>query len=260
MNKGIAHISLLDTYSKERLPVIAQMLNKATELLRYNFETAPQPDEAEIRKDMIQLGVNYRGSPLLYYEPSKGDAAYVKGIGYNRSSETDALPGDRAPEAPGLSQLGERKGDSTISLFDIFSPSLHTALVFYDVHITDAILDRIFQALRSQPADTVYGVLLVRNQGFDTFADISTNIDLALFDREGHAFKGYNVQKQSRAIGPQSPMVIIVGSRWCDWGAFSRPRRHLMLLQSHFPRAFRNVTIKRVGSDCLCTNSRPLLI
>lgn len=183
------------------------MLNKTTELLKYTLldprGTATQPTEAEIRKDMNQLGVNYRGSSLVYHEPSKEDAAFVKGIGYNRSSETDALPGDRAPEAPGLVRQGS-KGPTT-SLFDVFSPSHHTALVFSGVNTTAATIEPIIEALQSQPLDTVRGVLVVSDLSLDSFANTSVNLDLTLVDREGHAFRGYHVQDR-----PESPLVVVV--------------------------------------------------
>lgn len=185
------------------------MLNKTTDLLKYTLldprGTATQPIEAEIRKDMNQLGVNYRTSSLVYYEPSEGDAAFVKGIGYNRSSETDALPGDRAPEAPGLGRSGTT---ATTSLFDVFSPSCHTALVFVDPNTTTTSMEHISGALRNQPAGTVQGILLVSDKNPKIFANTNVDLDLTLVDREGHAFRGYHVQPE--IIGSGAPLVVVV--------------------------------------------------
>lgn len=203
MHQGIANASLLNTYNEERLPVIAQMLNKTTELLEYNFGSCPKPTEAEIRKDMNQLGVNYRGSSLVYYEPLEGDAAFVKGIGYNQTSETDALPGDRAPDAPGLIRLGEN--NVITSLFDVFSPARHTLLVFADDNTAITTLAAIGEAVQSQPANTVRGVLLIGQHVHGNVSSSSSGFDLAFVDGEGHTFRGYRVQGKSGV-----PLVVIV--------------------------------------------------
>lgn len=225
VHKGTAKQSLLDTYGEERLPVIAQMLNKTTELLKYTLSdpnaATHWSTEAEIRKDMNQLGVNYRGSSLLYYGQTERDVSVSKGTSYNRESETDALPGDRAPEAPGLIEPGTT---DTTNLFDIFSPSLHTVLVFADQNTTADRLTHIIDAMRSQPSNTVQGVLLVKehNQGV-LLADYAKDIHLILVDEQGHAFDGYNIQDNFKASGlePGAPLVVIVrpdgviGARFC---------------------------------------------
>lgn len=213
VHKGIAKAPLLDTYGEERLPVIAQMLNKTTDLLKYTFSDSNGAathwsTEAEIRKDMNQLGVSYRGSSLVYYEPTDGDPVFLKGIGYNRESETDALPGDRAPEAPGLFRLGE--SDITTSLFNIFLPSHHTVLVFSERNTAVAALEHIANALQSQPSNTIQGVLLVSTQDQEIVVNPHVGFDLNLIDGEGHAFKGYRVQHQPVVSGQQTPLVVIV--------------------------------------------------
>jgi hypothetical protein len=59
--------------------------------------------EHKLRNAMTQLGVNYRGSSIVYNDEGaeRHDPA-TSGSGYNKESETAAQPGDRAPEAPGL--------------------------------------------------------------------------------------------------------------------------------------------------------------
>lgn len=183
--------------------MIAQMLNKTTELLKYNLGTVAQPTEAEIRKDMNQLGVNYRGSSLLYYKPLDGDAVFVKRTGYNRASEIDALPGDRAPDAPELVGIGENNVNT--SLFDIFLPGRHTVLVFAESDTTIASLEPIAKALRSQPANTVQGLLLISKQIQNSVSASARSFDFALIDGDGHAFRGYRVQGQPEV----APVVIV---------------------------------------------------
>jgi hypothetical protein len=112
----------LESYGEERLPIIAEMLNKTTELLKhvFNQKTGRDASENKLRKAMTQLGVNYRGSSIVYNEGAERDPATL-GSGYNKESETAAQPGDRAPEAPGLVDVCNTSAQAaTLSLFGIF--------------------------------------------------------------------------------------------------------------------------------------------
>ena len=77
---------------------------------------------------MTQLGVNYRGSSIVYND-DEGAEQRDPASGYNKESETAAQPGDRAPEAPGLVDM-RSTGATLLSLFGIFAPSVHSVLVF----------------------------------------------------------------------------------------------------------------------------------
>ena len=108
---------------------------------------------------MTQLGVNYRGSSIVYNDEGaeRRDPATL-GSGYNKESETAAQPGDRAPEAPGLVDV--RNPPATLSLFDIFAPSVHSVLVFAGNGGSDA-LHPLSSVIARQPEGAARGVLII---------------------------------------------------------------------------------------------------
>ncbi|KAF8202413.1 hypothetical protein BJ912DRAFT_944749 [Pholiota molesta] len=156
--KGHAPESLLDTYAEERLPVIAEMLNKTTELLNLRLAATPlQPEKGvAIMSDMSQLGVNYRGSSIVFEEGA--DSIVVK--------------------------------QCSINLYSILSPARHSVFIFGDGYSDDA-LDALSEALHRQPESATYTVLLLRSQG--SSSRLHGMFDRTLIDSEGHAYAGYNV-------------------------------------------------------------------
>ena len=62
VHKGYASAALLDTYQKERVPIIAEMLNKTTEL--FNQVIGGRSDISPVGSD-TDLGVSYRGSSIV---------------------------------------------------------------------------------------------------------------------------------------------------------------------------------------------------
>lgn len=187
VEKGYAQESLLDTYAEERLPVIAEMLNKTTELLTDRFgEAAPQPSRTEkIRADMTQLGVNYRGSSIILREGAESGS--IQNIGYSKESVDAALPGDRAPEAPGLIDVADTPA---LTVYGLLSPRRHSVLIFSD-GFSDKDLDAISDLLHQQSKDTVYGILI---QSLQT-PQVGHNdkFDRVLSDNAGHAYATYRV-------------------------------------------------------------------
>lgn len=123
-HKKLAPLSLLSTYSSERLPVIAAMLQKTTHLLNETLKKDAAPTDASWKRggELQMFGVNYRGSDIVLDE---------------RTPQPDVLPsaysvgkvlraGDRAPSAP-----VRCASDATVQmLFDVFSCQKHTVLVF----------------------------------------------------------------------------------------------------------------------------------
>jgi 2-polyprenyl-6-methoxyphenol hydroxylase-like FAD-dependent oxidoreductase len=102
-----APASLLDTYEEERLPIAAWLLGATTKLHRQVFQS-----NADLLRDdqFLQLKLNYRGASL-----SQGEL----------SLSTTLQPGDRAPDAPLLSHLGE-----AVRLFDLLRGPHFTLLEF----------------------------------------------------------------------------------------------------------------------------------
>lgn len=195
MERGHARESLLDTYAEERLPVIAEMLNKTTELLKHSplagKAAPPRYQTDNIRADMSQLGVTYRGSSIIQREAT--DAGSMQSIGYNKGSVDAAQPGDRAPEAPGLTDVS----GNTFGIYSLLSPCRHTVFVFSDGYSRED-LDRISELIRQQPVDTVHGVLIQSAQ--PTLSD-DFKFGKLLVDEEGHAHATYKMD---------GPCIVIV--------------------------------------------------
>lgn len=158
---------------------------------------------------MNQLGVNYRGSSIVLYGKDIAGYTSTRNIGYSKDSETAALPGDRAPEAPGLVRSGSTDGSATpTSLFGLLRPSLHTALVFSDTIGSASSLESIAEVVRGQPANFVHAVLIVK--GLDRPNQVPANdvFDETLIDAEGYAFEGYHVAADQGIR--EGPVVVVV--------------------------------------------------
>ncbi|KDR80864.1 hypothetical protein GALMADRAFT_135956 [Galerina marginata CBS 339.88] len=191
VQKGYAPSSLLNTYAEERLPVIAEMLGKTTELLNQVMNTG---GDARRGGDMGQLGVNYRGSSIVYEDDV--EVATVKGVSYNADSETAARPGDRAVGAPGL--IDTQDEDKIVTLHDILSPSRHTILVF---GIADADHSGLSEVIKKYPAGTIRTVLMLpKGTEATSSANAAGLFDQVLVDGEGHAYSGYHVTELSIAV------------------------------------------------------------
>ncbi|KAF9218456.1 hypothetical protein BS17DRAFT_720716, partial [Gyrodon lividus] len=124
--KGLSPPSLLETYSTERIPVIAQMLNLTTELLNRTIEMTNSTVDTTFTRDqqLYMLGVNYRYSPIIVDEFSEPGPINAYGV----LQPEILIAGDRAPDAPNLVKVG--MGGEEARLFDIFQPHYHTVLIF----------------------------------------------------------------------------------------------------------------------------------
>ncbi|KAF8909282.1 hypothetical protein CPB84DRAFT_1765743 [Gymnopilus junonius] len=189
--KGFAPSTLLDTYAEERLPIIAEMLGKTTELLKQVMVSG------DIKRggELSQLGVNYRGSSIVYEDDM--ETLTVKGKGYNDASEVAARPGDRAPDAPGLADAFDK--NKGICLYDVFSVAAHTILVFSDTLQGHSAL---FQVVERLPGATVQVVLILPkgSEAFTSESGVDEQFAKVLVDNDGHAYAGYHVDQASLAI------------------------------------------------------------
>ncbi|KIK17625.1 hypothetical protein PISMIDRAFT_214758 [Pisolithus microcarpus 441] len=122
--KGFSPASLLDTYTAERLPVIAEMLGFTTKMHKLMFDASsvehtPQSTadddgkskgtkttdlERGLRREsnVYMLGVNYRSSPIVVDEFVPAPEASAAHDAYGEIQEGVLRAGDRAPDAPGL--------------------------------------------------------------------------------------------------------------------------------------------------------------
>ncbi|KAF8178144.1 FAD binding domain-containing protein [Mycena galopus ATCC 62051] len=193
VQKGLAPPALLDTYSEERLPVIAQMLKLTTDLFHKfshnvrdggNAEAWQRPSDLNLN----MLGVNYCGSSIVHEDGAPGVA--TNNNAYLKASSGRVQAAYRAPDAPGLVRAGS--GDAPTTLFTVFSVAMHTVLLFGGDARAE-VLDRL-------PKEAVRAVRLLP-QG-QTVGDAATSA-LVLEDRDGHAYAGYG-------LGPDEPTVVIV--------------------------------------------------
>lgn len=201
--KGLARPSLLKSYTEERIPVIAEMLNQTTELLDRTFNGNSQ-GEWQNGGTLFQLGVNCRWSSIVMDERKAVEAA--------REAEEDALmedydlydeddekidsygtefdgrlrAGDRAPDASGLVKYGTSKPVlKTYPLFQIFAVTHHTALLFADFVECEEVL----RELRRYPKGLVKSVVIVRRRR--PCPPGSNLADYVLEDYDGHAYEAY---------------------------------------------------------------------
>ncbi|KAK0421799.1 hypothetical protein EV421DRAFT_1915109 [Armillaria borealis] len=174
VDRGLAAPTLLDPLSQERIPVIAAMLDKTTDLHNKTFAGGAASSEGS--------GVNYRGSPIVIDEEGTPES-----VDPYRSGEGGALrAGDRAPDAPGLLYCPR---DEKTCLFDIFRTSYHTVLIF--------------------PAGTVKSVVILQ-QNAAPVVDGSP-ADFVLTDGDGYARKHYNDRDGIVVVRPDGMIGALVG-------------------------------------------------
>ncbi|KAJ3875557.1 monooxygenase, partial [Lentinula edodes] len=188
--KGLSPPSLLDTYTEERLPVIAAMLGKSTNLLNQGKDK-PLADESKWKRgtEFKQLGVNYRGSSILIDETADLTKDLIRSDSYSLASDGVIHAGDRAPQAPDLEDL--RTNRTLTSLFDIFGPDHHTVLIFSSVRSKGEEITSGLSGYSKGLFKTV--LILPAFSESESIASVkqSSGFDLVLRDGGGHAYKGY---------------------------------------------------------------------
>lgn len=156
-------------------------------------------------KSLDQLGVNYRWSNIVvdenkpYTEQLEGGALAA----YGSDGDITLRAGDRAPEAPGLAIVNAKatESDSTTSLFSIFRPTLHTALIFVaDVSAAKSILDIVAK----WPKGTIQTVVVLPKDA-DQIKLTRDKVDaIVVTDRQGHAYDAYG-----SVVSNGFPIVIV---------------------------------------------------
>ncbi|KAG7094588.1 hypothetical protein E1B28_005413 [Marasmius oreades] len=193
VQRGLAPVSLLDTYTQERLPVIASMLDKTTELFRKTFELSHVGDQSGWHRgfDLRMFGVNYRGSPIIVderYTESKELADP-----YRAGHDATVQGGDRAPEAPGLVEDGNM--NMTTSLYEVFKPMAHTVLIF-DGHKHDPT--PVIEHLLKYPEGLIQSVVIHPNSSSPLpGAKAASRV---LEDSNGFAYKHYKIEEDVKRV------------------------------------------------------------
>ncbi|KAF9485253.1 pentachlorophenol 4-monooxygenase [Pholiota conissans] len=183
--KGLSAPTLLETYTEERFPVVAQMLKISTALLK---KTIAGKDEGWNRDGNInQLGVNYRWSSIVIDDEKEVQVEGEEPSSYDVGDAVRA--GDRAPDAPRLALIGKPSEviDSPARLFKLFSPARHTVLVFSAIADYQPVLD----ALQDLPRDLVRTVIITpTGKGADIVVTDQYKT-IVVEDTGGHARDAY---------------------------------------------------------------------
>ena len=214
MIKGLSPPSLLETYTEERLPIIAEMLKLTTFLLEKNIaaDRDVQGTSWERGHEYYQLGVNYRGSRITLSEISSRP---VEANPYGDMNVEALQSGDRAPDAPGLQPLGS-SSDPTLRLFDIFRPHYHTVLIFANNSMQAA---PILTELEMLPKGIVHSLLLFPSEG--SYDSNDHGVDRVVIDERGHAYDAYGIKKGQLAVVIVRPDAV-VGAIVRDVGGLRR--------------------------------------
>ncbi|EIW77934.1 monooxygenase [Coniophora puteana RWD-64-598 SS2] len=209
--KGLASSSLLESYSAERLPVIADMLNMTTKLMERQ-RTISVPSKAFQRgPHMFMLSVNYRPSGIVLEEVKTG----IEPIDtYGSIRDGNIVAGDRAPDAPGVEVLGQAGEDKT-RLMQVFTPTAHTVLVF--APDANAALP-VLEGLTAFDASIVKSAVVLA-PGAATHPDVGANA--IVVDNEGHAYSEYQVEKGETRVVVVRPDGVI-GATVKDAGGVKR--------------------------------------
>ncbi|KAF9005951.1 pentachlorophenol 4-monooxygenase [Cyathus striatus] len=173
--KKLAPPSLIETYTEERIPVIAEMLNQTTKILNRTFK---EKDEGPWKTpgSLFQLGVNYRWSSIIiderrsleiereaeeddYLRDYEFDEEEEKIDSYGLDVDGRLRAGDRAPDAPGLIDRGPRiQSKRSCRLFHIVGTSYHTVLVFPELANCKSVLN----AISLYPKGVIRSVIISR--------------------------------------------------------------------------------------------------
>ncbi|EPQ50424.1 FAD/NAD P-binding domain-containing protein [Gloeophyllum trabeum ATCC 11539] len=208
--KGLARETLLQSYTSERLPVIAKMLNLTNSLHALEFNR-PIDDASRARQDpmyrpknLLQLGVNYRWSGIVLDERHPGFDPRNGIQGAYDATRGELTAGDRAPDARELQELGaslftdtNTRGDTggSVTLFEIFGRTagkgMHVILVFpplFTIPSLDAAQD-IFEPYECTGQASAYYILLrASSMTLDPWRRGSGKIYV---DSKGHAYSAY---------------------------------------------------------------------
>ncbi|PCH36619.1 monooxygenase [Wolfiporia cocos MD-104 SS10] len=215
VEKGLASPSLLDTYTEERLPVVAQMLKKTGELLDKTVgikNNAGHEAAWQRGGPLKQLGVNYRWSSIVLDERTPVGSEDKEHLICNAYGGGDGIcAGDRAPDVPGLVSVKTKietlvLDGQTTSLFRIFSPSAHTVIIF--APNIDAAAP-IIEAVKPYPQQVLRSVLIL--PAGQTGENTGAVADIVLSDRDGHAYGGYAIARDGITVVIVRPDGVIGG-------------------------------------------------
>jgi len=191
VEKGLAPKTFMESYTHERLPVVASMLDQTTALLNKTFGRTPDNFDGWKRGyELRQLGVNYRGSPIIVDE-SPSDASEIVDP-YRSGNDGTVRGGDRAPDAPGLIAVGQPSDKYLSTLFDIFGPTHHTLLLFSDDKEKQTA---ILKSVKKYPPNILKRVVVLSENTDVKSSDLPA--ELVFKDKDGYAYQNYVIKSRT---------------------------------------------------------------
>ncbi|KAG1743424.1 FAD binding domain-containing protein [Suillus lakei] len=185
VEKGLADKSLLETYNEERLPIITEMLEVTTSILKRGMTTGGT--DAWRTTLLYMLGIHCRFSSIVLDEfatPVEGKPMNT----YRVLDETELEAGDRAPDAPKLLHVQSGESDST-TLFSLYRPWRHTVIVFAP---SPADVTLILAALEPYDKHVVQSAVILPSSAPAT--PVASLADFVLLDQGDHAYSAYLVE------------------------------------------------------------------
>lgn len=212
---GHASPDLLHTYTEERVPVIAEMLNLSSNIHYLAFGKPVsstlegsvggtmslrkrEVDTAEVMhrpKALLQLGVNYRWSPIVLETRANisGEASNSDPYG----QETDRLrAGDRAPDAP-MSLISTDGSLEDTTLHAQFDMRHHVILVFVQEQESLARLEEGLDSIQSHVGQDLVSVRAVLPQGTDVSTvapTLGSKSYRLMIDKDSEAKRVYDLE------------------------------------------------------------------
>ena len=199
--KGLSPPSLLETYTEERLPVVAEMLDLTTKILKATIDKPGSEEGWRRRGNLNQLGVNYRWSSIVVdqnTDSSAGPSGREAHSAYDAEADGVLRAGDRAPDAPGLVKVNfdNQKSSESTRLFELLSPTYHTILIFAEA--ADSDVHATLQTLQAKfSKELVRAVVLLRTGTTNVIQDIAYDV---FEDRDGHAYDAYKGAEGANGI------------------------------------------------------------
>jgi len=185
VTKSLASPKILESYTAERLPIVAGILKKTTEALNRNVTTDNVATTWTTGHEFRQLHLHYRGSPIVFDELKSEDNKRV-------------TAGDRAPDAPALVPLTAGVKTGASQLFDLFSPTRHTAIIF---PVDREEITKFTAALYKYPGGAIYPVVVLpkgselakEGSFFDWGADV-------VLDSDRHCWNTYPTKEGAKVV------------------------------------------------------------
>ncbi|KAL5527177.1 hypothetical protein ACEPAG_5968 [Sanghuangporus baumii] len=172
-------------------------------------------------RKLFQLDLNYRWSPIVFDErrpvvsASSGESDRKEKDAYGKPGH-DLRAGDRAPDAPGLvilhkashpvgkiGNVADSEEGDVIRLFDTFDPTVHIALLFSSDQF---FIKTVQDVLKILPEGLIRAAVIVPK---DSSSAVGKDVDVVLADKEGHAYKGYGIEKDANVVVIVRPDAMI---------------------------------------------------